>query len=126
MLMQAPAKTDRTETDRAGIFAANRARGSIDVSVARSAGRTRRERVVESGSYRVRFPNVSGSEAEAVIVNSAGGVAGGDDFQIAVEVGKGARLAVLTAAAEKVYRAIGTASRMDVRLKVEAEGALRW
>ncbi len=119
--MQAPA-----DTDRADIFAANRARGSIDVSVTRSAGRTRRERVQESGSYRVRFPNVSGAEAEAVIVNSAGGVAGGDDFQIAVAVGRGARLAVLTAAAEKVYRAIGTASRMDVRLKVEADGALRW
>jgi len=113
-------------SDRARIFAANRARGRIDVSVAQSAGRTRRRRVVEDGSYRIRFPNVSGEEAEAVIVNSAGGVAGGDQFEIAVEVGEGARLAVLTAAAEKVYRAIGTPSQMDVRLKVEAGAMLRW
>jgi urease accessory protein len=113
-------------TDRAKIFAANRARGRIDVSVAQSAGRTRRRLVVEDGSYRIRFPNVSGAEAEAVIINSAGGVAGGDQFEVAVEVGEGASLAVLTAAAEKVYRAIGTASRMDVRLRVEAGGALRW
>lgn len=119
--MQAPG-----ETDRSSIFAANRARGRIDVSVAQRAGRTRRNHVLEDGSYRIRFPNVSGPEAEAVIVNSAGGVAGGDHFEVAVEVGKGARLAVLTAAAEKVYRAIGTASRMDVRLKVEAGGSLRW
>jgi urease accessory protein len=113
-------------SDRATIFAANRARGRIDVSVAQSAGRTRRRRVVEDGSYRIRFPNVSGEEAEAVIVNSAGGVAGGDQFGVAVEVGEGARLAVLTAAAEKVYRAIGSASQMDVRLRVAAGGALRW
>ncbi|MET0279051.1 MAG: urease accessory protein UreD [Pseudorhodoplanes sp.] len=121
MLMQATATYDR-----ATIFAANRARGRIDVSVAQSAGRTRRRRVLEDGSYRIRFPNVSGEEAEAVIVNSAGGVAGGDQFEVAIEVKEGARLAVLTAAAEKVYRAIGTASQMDVRLRVEAEGALRW
>ncbi len=116
--------------DRARVFAANRARGRIDVSVTRSVGRTRRRRVVEEGSYRIRFPNVSGAEAEAVIVNSAGGVAGGDHFEVAVEVGEGASLAVLTAAAEKVYRAIGktpqAASRMDVRLRVEAGGSLRW
>jgi urease accessory protein len=119
MLMQAT-------RDRARIFAANRARGRIDVSVARSAGRTRRRKVVEDGSYRIRFPNASGEEAESVIVNSAGGIAGGDHFEVAVEVGKGARLAVLTAAAEKIYRALDMPSRMDVRLKVEAGGALRW
>jgi urease accessory protein len=121
MLMQAIATSDRAK-----IFAANRARGRIDVSVAQSAGRTRRRRVVEDGSYRIRFPNVSGEEAESVIVNSAGGVAGGDHFEVAVEVGKGAKLAVLTAAAEKVYRAIDAASQMEVRLKVEAGGRLRW
>jgi urease accessory protein len=113
-------------SDRATIFAANRARGRIDVSVAQSAGRTRRRNVVEDGSYRIRFPNVSGEEAEAVIVNSAGGVAGGDHFGVAVEVGKDAKLAVLTAAAEKVYRAIGAASQMDVRLRVGEGGSLRW
>jgi urease accessory protein len=108
------------------IFAANRARGRIDVSVAQSAGRTRRRRVVEDGSYRIRFPNVSGDEAEAVIVNSAGGVAGGDHFEVAVEVGQDAKLAVLTAAAEKVYRAIDAVSQVDVRLRVEEGGSLRW
>lgn len=112
--------------DRASIFAANRARGRIDVSVALSAGRTRRRHVLEDGSYRIRFPNVSGEEAEAVVINSAGGVAGGDQFEVAIEVANGARLAVLTAAAEKVYRAIGAPSQMNVRLKVGAGGALRW
>ena len=108
------------------IFAANRARGRIDVSVTQSAGRSRRRRVVEEGSYRIRFPNAVGEEAEAVIINSAGGVAGGDHFEVAVDVGPGARLAILTAAAEKVYRAIDAASHMDVRLRVAEGGALRW
>ena len=67
--------------------------------------------VDEAGSYRIRFPNLSGLEAEAVILNTAGGVAGGDDFSISIAGRSGARLAVTTAAAEKVYRAIDALRR---------------
>ena len=70
--------------------------------------------------------DVSGPEREAVIINTAGGIAGGDDFAIAIEAGQGARLAVISAAAEKVYRAIDAASRVNVRLSVGAGAALRW
>lgn len=108
------------------IFAGNRARGRIDVSVSAIAGRTRRERVAEEGSFRIRFPNTSGAEAEAVIVNTAGGIAGGDDFALSVAVGEGAQLAVTTAAAEKIYRAIDKEARMDVSLRVANTGRLRW
>ena len=69
------------------IFARNRAHGLIDLSVTAHDGRTRRQRVVEEGSFRVRFPQVSGPEREAVILNTAGGIAGGDDFSIAIEAG---------------------------------------
>lgn len=112
--------------DKAGIFARNRAHGLIDLSVTASDGRTRRQRVLEEGSLRVRFPDVSGPESEAVIINTAGGIAGGDDFSIAIEATQGAQLAVISAAAEKVYRAIDAASRINVRLSVGAGASLRW
>ena len=108
------------------IFARNRAHGLIDLSVTAHDGRTRRQRVVEEGSFRVRFPQVSGPEREAVILNTAGGIAGGDDFSIAIEAGPGAQLAVTSAAAEKIYRALDAASRIAVRLSVGAGAALRW
>jgi urease accessory protein len=113
-------------TGLSGIFARNRAHGLIDLSVRAREGRTRREQVVEEGSLRIRLPDVSGPESEAVILNTAGGIAGGDDFSIAIDAGPGANLAVLTAAAEKVYRAIDAASRMTVRLSVGADAVLRW
>ncbi|MGD9924190.1 MAG: urease accessory protein UreD [Pseudorhodoplanes sp.] len=112
--------------DTAGIFARNRAHGRIDLSVIARADRTRRQRVVEEGSLRIRLPEVSGTEAEAVIINTAGGIAGGDHFSIAIGTEEGARLAVLSAAAEKVYRAIDRASRIDVRLSVATGATLRW
>ena len=43
------------------IFAANRATGHIALGVAAREGRTRRTRVHEDGSLRVRFPNVTGA-----------------------------------------------------------------
>lgn len=108
------------------IFANNRARGHIAISVAASDGRTRRGQVEESGSYRIRFPNTDGVESEAVIVNTAGGVAGGDDFGVSIAATDGARIAVTTAAAEKVYRAIDLPARMAVSLSVASGAALRW
>ena len=60
-------------------------------------------------SVRARFPR--GPSLEAVIVNTAGGIAGGDRFAFDVEVGAGAELTVTTAAAEKVYRALDEPTR---------------
>ena len=42
-----------------------------------------------------------------VFVNTAGGIAGGDRFDIDIAAGEGSRLTLTTAAAEKVYRAAG-------------------
>ena len=90
------------------IFAGNRAIGRIALSVAAAADGSRRQRVHEAGALRVRFPNVTNKDTlEAVIVNTAGGMTGGDRFDIDVTVGAGARLTVTTAAAEKVYRSLG-------------------
>jgi urease accessory protein len=63
---------------------------------------------------------------EAVILNTAGGVAGGDTFGLDVAVGEGARLVVTTAAAEKVYRTLGPEATIDVKLSVEAGASLAW
>jgi urease accessory protein len=107
-------------------FAANRAVGRIALEVAARGGVTRRARVREEGSLRVRCPGPPAQELEAVIVNTAGGVAGGDRFALEVSVAPGARLVVTTAAAEKVYRTLGSAATIDVRLAVGAGGALAW
>jgi urease accessory protein len=108
------------------IFAANRAEGRVALVVAADAGVTRRRRVAEQGSLRVRFPGPVARELEAVLVNTAGGMAGGDRFAIEVAAGEGAQLVVGTAAAEKVYRANGEPTNVSVKLEVAAGAALRW
>jgi urease accessory protein len=108
------------------IFAANRARGSVIFDVHQVEGVTRRRHLHESGSLRVRFPSPEARGLSAVFVNTAGGVAGGDRFDIEIATGEGSRLAVTTAAAEKVYRAEGPAAQLDISLKAAAGSHLSW
>jgi urease accessory protein len=112
--------------EAARTFAANRAVGRIALAVKANGGVTRRWRVREEGSLRVRCPGPPAGELEAVIVNTAGGVAGGDRLRLEVSVEPGARLVVSTAAAEKVYRTLEPDAAIDVTLAVGAGGSLAW
>jgi urease accessory protein len=118
----------RTETTSAAsaIFAANRARGAVTFDVHQVEGVTRRRHLHESGSLRVRFPSPEAEGLSAVFVNTAGGVAGGDRFDIDIAAGPGSRLAVTTAAAEKIYRAQGPAAELNIALKAADGAHLAW
>jgi urease accessory protein len=117
--------TDST-TAASVIFAANRARGSVTFDVHQVEGVTRRRHLHESGSLRVRFPSPEAEGLSAVFVNTAGGIAGGDRFDIDISTGEGSRLAVTTAAAEKVYRAQGPAAELNIALKAASGSHLAW
>lgn len=109
------------------IFAANRTVGRVALTVASGPGGSRRGRVHEAGALRVRFPNGNRQTAlDAVIVNTAGGMTGGDRFDIDIGVGAGARLTATTAAAEKIYRSLGPDAEIDIKINVAAGGALKW
>jgi len=108
------------------IFAANRASGRIALEVKAAPGATRRARVYEQGALRVRCPRPLAAELEAIVVNTAGGMAGGDRFELEVAVGPGARLVLTSAAAEKVYRTLGPATTVAAKLSVAAGGELAW
>jgi urease accessory protein len=118
-------RTDSTSATSA-IFAANRAQGSVTFDVHQVEGVTRRRHLHESGSLRVRFPSPEAEGLSAVFVNTAGGIAGGDRFDIDIATGEGSRLTVTTAAAEKVYRAGGPAAHINIALKAADGSHLAW
>jgi len=108
------------------IFEANRARGAVRFDVHARDGVTRRGALHESGSLRVRFPSPEDEGLSGVFVNTAGGVAGGDRFDVEISAADAARLTLTTAAAEKVYRAPGPAAELNIALKVGAGAHLSW
>lgn len=104
-----------------------RTRGLAVVSVARRHGAVRLEALRQEGSLKVLWP-ASGDRAslEAVLLNTAGGLTGGDALNMSASVGAGARLVVSTQAAERVYRSVDGTAAVGAELKV-AEGArLDW
>lgn len=107
-------------------FARNRAVGRIVLDVKAAGGKTRRARVYEAGSLRVRFPTSRTDQCEAVLVNTAGGMTGGDHFGLELTAGSNANLTVTTAAAEKIYRSDGPDTTLDVRMRVEEGAAIAW
>ena len=107
-------------------FAANRARGAVRFGVHLQDRVTRRGDLHESGSLRVRFPSPEDNGLSAVFVNTAGGVAGGDRFDIEIAAHEGAHLTLTTAAAEKIYRATGKPAELDITLKAAAGAHLSW
>jgi urease accessory protein len=111
---------------RDGIFAANRSKGEIKLAVGVTDGMSLRRRVAESGPLRVRFPTPDADDLEAVVVNTAGGIAGGDRHRLDISVQENAQLTVTTAAAEKIYRALGPDAEIEIELKVAAGARLSW
>jgi urease accessory protein len=95
----------QTDTARqsAAIFAANRARGAVRFDVSDIDGVTRRRELHEAGSLRVRFPSPEDTGLSAVLVNTAGGIAGGDRFDINIASTGDARLTVTTAAEDRSH-----------------------
>ena len=108
------------------VFAANRARGAVSFEVRLSDGVTRRGPLHESGSLRVRFPSPEDEGLSAVFVNTAGGVAGGDRFDIEIAAQEGAHMTLTTAAAEKIYRATGEPAKLNISLKAADGAHLAW
>lgn len=100
--------------------------GAVTFDVHVQDGMTRRRQLHESGSLRVRFPSPEQQGLSAVFVNTAGGVAGGDRFDIGISAGEGAHLTVTTAAAEKIYRSHGPDSLINISLRAESRSHISW
>jgi len=73
------------------------------------------------------FPKVDDHLCEkVVIINSSGGVAGGDRLEIEVVARNQASVSVTTQAAEKIYRALDRPARISTKLKVYGSAKLAW
>ena len=104
-----------------------RARGSVALAVRRRDGRNVIADLAQAGCGRLLFPRLGRAEAlEAVIVNTSGGLTGGDIFAASVDVAAGARAVVTTQACEKVYRSDGALASVTTRLALDEGASLAW
>lgn len=103
-----------------------RAVGRVAFSAMSLNGRTRPLRIEECGSMRIRLPKGAGAGLDAVLVNTAGGIACGDRFAVEIAAQAGASVTVATPAAEKIYRSDGPVAALSVNLDVQTGARLDW
>lgn len=82
----------------------------------------------QKGSLKLLFPRGHGrTDKTGVILNTAGGVTGGDRFDLGAHVEPGAQLVLTTQAAERAYRAQpGETGRISNHITIEADGRCDW
>jgi urease accessory protein len=104
-----------------------RTEGSARLEFICREGRTRLDVLHQSGAARVRFPNPgAGRSPEAVLLNTAGGLTGGDRMHVGVHLGAGAQAMLTTAAAEKIYRARDGETAIGIELSLGVGANLVW
>lgn len=104
-----------------------RAEGRLSLVAKIAGGRNAVSRISESGPLRVRFPRMKDDDRlEGVLINTAGGIAGGDRLHYEIEVAVNTSLALTSQAAEKIYRSSGETALIDVDLKAKENARLSW
>ena len=104
-----------------------RADGGVRLRLGLRDGRSRIEQLYQRAPARILFPDVPPDQpAQAVLINTAGGIVGGDNLTTEIEAGPGTVTTVTTQAAEKVYRALEFPARLVTRIEVAAGAWFEW
>jgi urease accessory protein len=104
-----------------------RADGGVRLKLGLRDGRTRIETLYQRAPARILFPDVPADQpAQAVLLNTAGGIVGGDRLSAEIEAGPDTVMTVTTQAAEKVYRALDVPARLATRVQVAAGAWFEW
>jgi urease accessory protein len=107
-------------------LASQRVAGLGSLAAERARGQTRLARLFQDGAAKIRMPSVTGDPLEAVLINTAGGLTGGDRIAWNIEAGPGASISVTTQACEKLYRAASGRAEALVKLSAGAGARIAW
>ena len=115
MRVQVAAKMEKTTLQRA--------RGAIDLVIV--SGKLKR--FYQSGSAKIFIPKTYAKTTEAVLVNTAGGLTGGDIFGAKLRADGDTHLTVSTQTAERVYCALGPqAAKTTIDIDLGGKASLHW
>ncbi len=105
-----------------------RTEGSVRLGFVRADGATRLSTLRQEGAARARFPRPAEVRdiPEVVLLNTAGGLTGGDRMHAEVVLGAACEATVTSAAAEKVYRSLGDTTDIAIELQLGEGARCHW
>ena len=96
-----------------------RAHGAVKLSL-KSDGI---DQLREAGAAKVRLPPGAN---HAYLINTAGGLAGGDQFSYEFNLAQKTTLTVTSQSAERVYRTLGPSAKIETAIHLEADARFNW
>jgi urease accessory protein len=114
-------------SDRGAKARLARSDGRVEISFAHTENGSSLRHLFQSGCGRVRFPHVEDRPLpEAVLINTAGGLTGGDQMIYEVKLAEKACLTVTGQAAEKIYKSLGDDVCIETDIHVDDHAYLEW
>lgn len=89
-------------------------------------GKTRLATFFQEGCAKIRMPESFDGRMEAVLINSSGGLTGGDRLTWDFAAGAGTHVTLTTQACEKIYKASSDTAQVATRITVQDGAALHW
>ena len=83
------------------------------------------EELYQSGCAKLMLPKTYGDMTEAVMLNTSGGITGGDRLNVKIQVENGAAVAT-TQTAERLYRSITEPAKIEIMLRADNAATLHW
>lgn len=103
-----------------------RVEGRAAVSFKTVNEKTRLERLYQHGSAKIRFPKTYGTFSEAVLINTAGGLTGGDTLDWAVTLDAKTNVVLTTQACEKSYKSLKDIANVSTHISVGENATCHW
>ncbi|MBB4305411.1 urease accessory protein [Rhodobium orientis] len=108
------------------LLRAQRSAGTARIAFKRRGDKTVIDDLFQSGCMKARFPRVFCNSAEAVLINTSGGLTGGDRIGSEVTWGAGTTASVTSQAAERVYKASADVAEVATHLTVADDALGLW
>lgn len=106
--------------------ALQRTRGALRLAFAAQDGISAVQQFYQEGALKARLPRQRENLPEAVVINTAGGLTGGDAVSITVAAGPGARAVISGQACEKIYKSVGGEAAVASTVTLAPGAALEW
>lgn len=104
-----------------------RTEGAARIAFKHDSGATRLDRLHQSGAAKVRFPHrPAENPPEAVLINTAGGLTGGDRMAVSIDLAAACRAVATSQACEKIYRSSEGPAEIHTALTLGAGARLDW
>lgn len=110
----------------AAAIAPQRAWGKGRLTAKPFAGRTRLAEFYQEGCAKIRLPDTFDATMEAVLINSSGGLTGGDHMEWEFSAREGTHLTLTTQACEKIYKASAGTAAVRAKISVGAGATVHW